>query len=90
MEFGFTRGSGDRTLFVLRTDKHLCVAQIYVDDIVFGATSKELEGRFVEAMTTTFEMSMIGELNYFLGLQVKQSSHEIGRASCRERVSFIV
>lgn len=60
---------------MLKTDKHICIAQIYVDDIVFGATHKSLVDMFVEAMKSTFEMSMIGELTYFLGLQVKQQSN---------------
>ena len=48
------------------------IAQIYVDDIVFWSTcSKDLE-KFIHAMTSTFEMSMVGDLNYFLGLQIKQ------------------
>lgn len=48
------------------------VAQIYVDDIVFGATDSDLLGQFVKGMSVTFAMSMVGELNNFLGLQIKQ------------------
>jgi len=48
------------------------VVQIYVDDIIFGSNNGELCETFVEIMKSEFEMSMIGELNYFLGLQVKQ------------------
>jgi hypothetical protein len=74
---GFNRGDGDRTLFVLRKSSDICIAQIYVDDIVFGSTNKSTLDKFVESMTGTFEMSMIGELNYFLGLQVKQLENGI-------------
>ncbi|XP_051152412.1 uncharacterized mitochondrial protein AtMg00810-like [Andrographis paniculata] len=45
---------------------------VYVDDIVFGSTAKKLKDEFVEFMHSEFEMSMIGELTYFLGLQIKQ------------------
>ena len=50
----------------------LCV---YVDDIIFGSTNKSLYEDFVHKMQGEFEMSMMGELNYFLGLQVKQMNH---------------
>ena len=53
------------------------IVQIYVDDIVFGSTSDDLVHGFVELMKTEFEMSMVGELTYFLGLQVKQKKNGI-------------
>ena len=49
----------------------IVIAQIYVDDIVFGSTSQLMTNEFVERIKNEFEMSMVGELNYFLGLQVK-------------------
>ena len=52
--------------------KSLLVAQVYVDDIVFGSTIDNLAQEFSEEMKKEFEVSMVGELNYFLGLQVKQ------------------
>jgi len=48
------------------------VAQVYVDDIVFGSTSPANVKEFIQVMEKEFEMSMIGELTCFLGLQVKQ------------------
>ncbi|KAI9190951.1 hypothetical protein LWI28_001272 [Acer negundo] len=50
----------------------LFIAQIYVDDIVFGSTNQSKVQQFVNVMSHEFEMSMVGELNYFLGLQIKQ------------------
>jgi hypothetical protein len=47
--------------------------QVYVDDIVFGGSSNSLVARFAEDMSREFEMSMMGELQFFLGLQIKQS-----------------
>jgi hypothetical protein len=70
---GFTRGQADRTLFIRNQGTHKLIAQIYVDDIIFGATLDSLAHEFSEEMKQEFEMSMIGELNYFLGLQVKQT-----------------
>ena len=55
-----------------RDVKSLLVAQVYVDDIVFGSSINSLAQEFSEEMKREFEMSMVGELNYFLSLQVKQ------------------
>jgi len=51
--------------------------QIYVDDIIFGATQDSVSEEFVAAMQGEFEMSMMGELSFFLGLQVKQTKDGI-------------
>jgi hypothetical protein len=48
------------------------VVRIYVDDIVFGGSSHNLVAKFADEMSREFEMSMMGELQYFLGLQIKQ------------------
>jgi hypothetical protein len=64
-------------LFIKNQGTHKLIAQIYVDDIIFGATLDSLAHEFSEEMKQEFEMSMIGELNYFLGLQVKQTSEGI-------------
>jgi hypothetical protein len=74
---GFTRGQADRILFIRQQGTHRLIAQIYVDDIIFGATLDSLAHEFSEEMKQEFEMSMIGELNYFLGLQVKQTTEGI-------------
>ena len=54
----------------------MLVVQIYVDDIIFGATNKILCKKFTKLMQGEFEMSLMGELNYFIGLQVKQTKDE--------------
>jgi hypothetical protein len=69
----FTREQTDRTLFIRNQGTHKLIAQIYVDDIIFGATLDSLTHYFSKEIKQEFEMSMIGELNYFLGLQVKQT-----------------
>ncbi|GMH24089.1 hypothetical protein Nepgr_025932 [Nepenthes gracilis] len=75
-DHGFIRGSVDKTLFVQMTDKCMLVAQVYVDDIVFGATVDSRAHSFAKCMASEFEMSMIGELTYFLGLQIPQLPHD--------------
>ncbi|CAA0811305.1 cysteine-rich RLK (RECEPTOR-like protein kinase) 8, partial [Striga hermonthica] len=72
LEKGFKRGGVNQTFFALRTNVDLLAVQIYVDDIIFGSTSKKLVNHFVKLMSSEFEMSLVGELSYFLGLQVKQ------------------
>jgi hypothetical protein len=63
----------DRTLFLLRQGDDILIVQVYVDDIVFGISSHSLVVSFAEDMSKEFEMSMMGELQFFLGLQIKQA-----------------
>ncbi|GJX47461.1 retrovirus-related pol polyprotein from transposon TNT 1-94 [Tanacetum coccineum] len=68
----FVRGTIDNTLFTYKTKSDVIIVQIYVDDIIFGSTSTKLSKQFGKLMTTKYEMSMMGELTYFLGFQIKQ------------------
>ncbi|KAJ9544346.1 hypothetical protein OSB04_024053 [Centaurea solstitialis] len=70
---GFKRGTIDTTLFLKKEGDDLLLVQIYVDDIIFGSTNPELCTKFSKIMETEFEMSVMGELNFFLGIQVKQN-----------------
>ncbi|TYK01623.1 gag-pol polyprotein [Cucumis melo var. makuwa] len=74
---GYSRGGTDKTLFINRTSSELIVAQIYVDDIIFGGFPKALVDNFINIMKSEFEMSMVGELSCFLGLEIKQRSEDI-------------
>ncbi|WVZ52100.1 LOW QUALITY PROTEIN: hypothetical protein U9M48_003190, partial [Paspalum notatum var. saurae] len=67
LKSGFLMGSVDKTLFLLSRG-----VQIYVDDIIFGGSSHALMSSFAEQMSRKFEMSLMGELQFFLGLQIKQ------------------
>jgi len=69
---GFKIGRVDTTLFTKDIDGELFVCQIYVDDIIFGSTNEAFSHEFGKMMSREFEMSMIGELNFFLGFQIKQ------------------
>ena len=71
-EKGYKRGAIDKTLFIKWSGKSIILAQVYVDDIIFGSTCEKLSNEFAEVMASKFEMSLMGELNFFLGLQVKQ------------------
>lgn len=71
LDRGFKRGYANRTLIVKQDEKSLLVAQVYVDDIVFGPSIDALAQEFLEEMKKKFEMSMVGELNCLLGFQVK-------------------
>ena len=77
IENGFSRGKIDTTLFTKEKDSELLIIQIYVDDIIFGSTNESLCQEFSQVMQGEFEMSLMGELNYFLGLQIKQSNEGI-------------
>ncbi|KAG5532106.1 hypothetical protein RHGRI_026652 [Rhododendron griersonianum] len=77
IENGFSKGKIDTTLFIKTKDHDILVVQIYVDDIIFGATNESLCEDFAKCMQGEFEMSMMGELTYFLGLQIKQSKDGI-------------
>jgi hypothetical protein len=68
----FKVGKADPTLFTKTCDGDLFVCQIYVDDIIFGSTNQKSCEEFSRVMMQKFEMSMMGELNYLLGFQVKQ------------------
>ena len=68
LDHGFKRSQAEWTLFVKRDEKYPFVAQVYVDDIVFGSTIDHLVHEFSEEMKREFEISMVGELNYFLDL----------------------
>ena len=72
LENHFTRGTNDTTLFTKVENNEILLVQIYVDDIIFGSTNPTLSKKFGELMSSEFEMSMMGELNFFLGLQIKQ------------------
>ncbi|GJU53215.1 ribonuclease H-like domain-containing protein [Tanacetum coccineum] len=69
---GFQRGKIDQTLFIKSQKGHILLVQIYVDDIIFGSTKKELCEEFEKLMKDKFQMSSMGELTFFLGLQVQQ------------------
>ncbi|GJX38979.1 putative ribonuclease H-like domain-containing protein [Tanacetum coccineum] len=73
----FQRGKIDKTLFIKRYKGDILLVQVYVDDIIFGSTKKELCNAFEKLMHEKFQMSSMGELTFFLGLQVQQKKDGI-------------
>nr|GEV03630.1 ribonuclease H-like domain-containing protein [Tanacetum cinerariifolium] len=71
------RGKIDQTLFIKRQKVDILLMQIYVDDIIFGSTNKDLCKAFEKLIKDKFQMSLMGELTFFLGLQVKQKQDGI-------------
>ncbi|GKD85866.1 uncharacterized mitochondrial protein-like protein [Tanacetum coccineum] len=77
LDNGFQRGKIDKTLFIRRDKGDILLVQVYVDDIIFGSTRKSLCTEFEKMMHKKFQMSSMGELTFFLGLQVKQKEDRI-------------
>ncbi|GJY05625.1 retrovirus-related pol polyprotein from transposon TNT 1-94, partial [Tanacetum coccineum] len=73
----FSKGSVDPTLFICREGKELLLVQIYVDDIIFAASTPELSDIFAKITCLKFKMSMMGKISFFLGLQNSQSPRGI-------------
>ncbi|GJZ38528.1 retrovirus-related pol polyprotein from transposon TNT 1-94 [Tanacetum coccineum] len=77
IKHNYSMGMVDNTLFTKKKDSNLIIVQIYVDDIIFLSTCQEMCDDFAKIMHDAFEMSMMGELIFFLGLQIKQLDDEI-------------
>ncbi|GKA48344.1 putative ribonuclease H-like domain-containing protein [Tanacetum coccineum] len=72
LQHNYRRGTIDKTLFIKKDSRDILLVQVYVDDIIFGSTNKAWCDDFEVLMKGEFEMSAMGEMNFFLGLQVKQ------------------
>ncbi|GJS88313.1 putative ribonuclease H-like domain-containing protein [Tanacetum coccineum] len=72
LKHNYRRGTIDKTIFIKKNSRDIILVQVYVDDIIFGFTYKAWCGDFEVLMKGEFEMSAMGELTFFLGLQVKQ------------------
>jgi hypothetical protein len=73
LDHGHVMESIDKTLFTLKHGNDFLLVQIYVDDIIFNGSSYVLVSSFQEMMKNEFQMLMMGELTFFLGIQVKQT-----------------
>jgi hypothetical protein len=70
---GYKRGTTNNTLYIKIEDQNMIFVVVYVDDIIFGSNLTTLRRKFATKMKEEFEMSMLGELSFFLGLQVNQT-----------------
>ncbi|GJR74180.1 retrovirus-related pol polyprotein from transposon TNT 1-94 [Tanacetum coccineum] len=77
MSKGFTKVTINLTLFTIRYGEDILLVQIYVDDIIFRSTNLKYSKKFEKLMHNRFEMSLMGEMKFFLGLQIHQSSRGI-------------
>nr|GEX84984.1 retrovirus-related Pol polyprotein from transposon TNT 1-94 [Tanacetum cinerariifolium] len=73
----YKMGMVDNTFFTKKKSSNLIIIQIYIDDIIFGSTYQEMCDEFAKIMHDEFEMSMMGELNFFFELQMKQIEYGI-------------
>nr|GEZ40116.1 copia protein [Tanacetum cinerariifolium] len=77
LDYPDKRGKIDQTLFIKKQKGDILLVQVSVDDIIFGSTDKDLCKAFEKLMKYKFQMSSMGELTFFLGLQVKQKLDRI-------------
>nr|GEZ02372.1 retrovirus-related Pol polyprotein from transposon TNT 1-94 [Tanacetum cinerariifolium] len=77
LDNNFSKGAFDPTHFTRKTGKHILLVQIYVDDIIFASTDPKDCDMFSNEMSSKFQMSMMGQMSFFLGLQVYQSPEGI-------------
>ena len=69
---GFKRGSVDNNLYIKMDKESMIIIEVYVGDIIFRSDDDRLSQQFAKDMQSEFEMSLLGELNFFLGLQISQ------------------
>ena len=74
---GYRKWNTDNNLYIKEEHDSLIIVEIYVDDIIFGSDNDQLRKQFAQSMQNEFEMSMLGELNFFLGLQISKSDKGI-------------
>ncbi|GJU94154.1 putative ribonuclease H-like domain-containing protein [Tanacetum coccineum] len=77
LKSGYRRGTIDKTLFIKKDKNDIMLVQVYVDDIIFGSTKRSWCDEFKALMKRKFQMNSMGELIFFLGLQVKQKEDGI-------------
>ena len=73
----FKRGSADNNLYIKQDDDNILIIEVYVDDIIFGSDDDSLSQQFAKDMQKEFEMSLLGEVTFFFGLQISQQTEGI-------------
>jgi hypothetical protein len=74
---GFRKGSAYDNHYIKVTQDSILLIEVYVDDIIFGGTDDRLSQKFAKDMLNEFEMPLLGELSFFLGLQICQRNQGI-------------
>ncbi|GKB28273.1 retrovirus-related pol polyprotein from transposon TNT 1-94 [Tanacetum coccineum] len=75
----FSKGAIDPKLFTWHVGNDILLVQIYVDDIIFASTNTAMCDEFANQMTNKFKMSMMGQMSFFLGLQISQNEDIQGK-----------
>jgi hypothetical protein len=73
-QVGFRKGSAESNVYIKVSEGNILLIEVYVDDIIFGSDDDRLSQKFAKDMQNEFEMSLLGELSFFLGLQIRQSN----------------
>jgi hypothetical protein len=73
----FIKGSVDKKLYIKVSQGNILLIEVYVDDIIFGSDDDRLSQKFAKDMQSEFEMSLLGEISFFMGLQIHQSNQGI-------------
>ena len=71
---GFKKGNADNNLYIKVTQDSILLIEVYVDDIILGSDDERLRQKFAKDMINEFEMSLLGELSFFLGIQIRQNN----------------
>jgi hypothetical protein len=74
---GFRKGNEDNNIYIKVDRDGILIIEVYVDDIIFGSDDERMSQQFSKDMQKEFEMSFLGELNFFLGLQICQHDKRI-------------
>jgi len=74
---GFKRGTTDNNMYIKINNVEMLIIVVYVDDIIFGSNAHKMSQKFAEEMQKKIEMSVLGELSFFLGLQITQTNKGI-------------
>jgi hypothetical protein len=76
-QVGFRKGSADNNLYIKVSQGNILLIEVYVDDIIFGSDDDRLSQKFAKDMHNEFEMSLLGQLSFFLRLQIHQINQGI-------------
>ena len=70
MKINFQRSKSEATLYVKKEHGSIIIVCLYVDDLLFIENEVKMMQNFIEDMMQAYEMSDLGLLNYFLGIEV--------------------
>jgi hypothetical protein len=76
-QVGFRKGSAYSNLYIKVSQGNILLIEVYVDDIIFGSDDDRLSQKFAKDMQNEFEMSLLGQLSFFLGLHIRQRNQGI-------------